>query len=141
MHDDDRLSKLLRELPREAPSDDFTRRVVTHAVWGTPGVLRRRDARPVALAAAALFMGGAVAAWSWPDGSGGATGADVEQLRAEVRALRQELRGLRGESRVVMVPGDASPDVFVDLGAVRQPSAVPAGVRHASTFQPVNYAH
>ena len=137
--EDNQLTELLRELPREQARAGFTARV-----------LERLDADPrstplwsfrLALATAAGGRGGG----GRGGGGGGAWGtrgrearkAQAQQALQEIRAehgrLEQELREMT-ESPVVYLGGDENVDLVLDLGKVRNAEAIAPVSYRENTF-------
>jgi hypothetical protein len=97
MNDED-LSRLLRELPREEPSFDFTNRVLAR-VDGVSGRKPRKRAAALALAGAALL--GAVLSQGYVREryQRSQAAARVRELRHEYRELQSELEKIRTLTR------------------------------------------
>jgi hypothetical protein len=142
---DDQLDKMLRELPREQVTNDFTRRVLSGAtevgVAGSSTAGRRRTVRlpawGIAAAAAALLLVPA-GIWIFDASQRAALTKEITALRTEHGRLTGELRALRQQmgaaQPVIYLGGDDRVDYVLDLkrlvreqldGAVRSPAAQP----------------
>lgn len=151
MREDERLQRAMRDLPRHEPSLDFTDQVMARLRAQPVEVRAQGHATRLLLAAVVLLaVGGGVAAHQVSTArheaelarsQARAAAIEVERarldaLRAEYSALQDELRRIsqaRARApRVIPIPGDASPDVFVDFRpasdgrAGRAPRVMPA---------------
>lgn len=138
--DDERLTRLLRELPRDDASPHFTavvlRRLDHH---GPRPAFRGPTFRRLALAAgaAAVF---AVALFGVHEATRGAERrrelARLEALEAEKRALEDEIRELSRLARdarpVIYLDSTPAVDLVVDLGRL-------AARRREQQFRPASY--
>lgn len=123
---DDQLDRLLRELPREQATDNFTRRVVSSVseggASGSPAAGGRRTVRlpawGIAAAAAALLLVPA-GIWIFHAAQRSALTEEIAALRTAHGRLTGELRALRQQMSaaqpVIYLGGDDRVDYVLDL--------------------------
>lgn len=128
------LDRLLADLPRQAASPGFSRRLLDHL--DRPP--RRRASRAWLLAAAATAMVVlAVALWLAPHPGARPQQAEAAALEEEHRLLMEELAALKASLRsaqtapVIYVGGNEQVDLVLDLGPIWQGEARP-GVQPAA---------
>ena len=130
---DQRITELLRELPREEARPGFTARVLDR--------LDRIDEAPraawqprlaVAVAALALLVtAGIVGLEQRRDARAAEALRALQELRAEHSELRRELRELSTAPPVVYLGGDEDVDLVMDLRKVQPDGGMqPAAVRY-----------
>ena len=136
MKDED-IGSLLRKLPKEKASSDFTKHLMEKLPENASSAPRWR--RPaLAIAATAVFILAASSAWNyWQGASERAEAAQrVETLRNEYESLQrelEELRALAAESQPVLnLSGTEGVDFLMDLRALSQEA-------EESRARPVNY--
>jgi hypothetical protein len=126
-----RMTELLRELPRERARSGFTARVLAR-LDEPQAPVRRWPARlaPVALAASLVLV--VLAGTVIRDQRREAEALQaVRALRAEHSRIERELRELSAEPPVYYLGGDEDMDLVVDLGKVQPDGGVkPAAVRY-----------
>ena len=132
--EDQRITELLRELPRERARSGFTARVLAR-LDEPQAPVRRWPARlaPVALAASLVLV--VVAGSVIRDQRREAKALEaVRALRAEHSRIERELQELSSAPPVYYLGGDEDVDLVMDLRKVQPDSGVkPAAVRY-STF-------
>jgi anti-sigma factor RsiW len=115
---DERLDRLLRELPRERAPDAFTRRVLSEARGRPAGAGFRLPAWGVAVAAA-LLVAVPAGIWIYNTSQRAALAAEIGALRAQHERLTGELRALRQQMSttqpVIYLGGDDRADYVLDL--------------------------
>jgi hypothetical protein len=133
--EDDRLTELLCELPREQARPGFTARVLERLDADPRSASRWSFRLALATAAAGLaavaISAGVLTDWRARGREGRQAQAQqaLQEIRAEHGRLEQELREMT-ESPVVYLGGDENVDLVLDLGKVRNAEAVaPAAYR------------
>ena len=119
---DRELDRLLADLPRQAASAGFSRRVLDRLDAPPP---RRRARRAWLLAAAAAAASAlAVGVWLAPRPAAEPPLAETRALQAQHRQLMEELTALKASLRdapaapVIYVGGNEQLDLVLDLGPV-----------------------
>lgn len=130
---DQRVTEILRELPREQARPGFTPRVL--ARLDEPQPWWRWQPRLAATAFAAVLV--LVLGVAWQQQREQARVAEarrlVRELRAEHRQLEQELRQI-AEPPVVYLGGDEDVDLVVDMGRVREADGIEPATLRYDTF-------
>lgn len=136
MKDED-IGNLLRKLPKQKASSDFTNRLMEKLPENPSSVFHWRRAA-FAIAAVAVLALAATSTWNyWREGRERAKAAQrVEALRNEYESLQRELEDLRAlaaESQPVLsLGGTGEVDFLVDLRALSQEA-------EGSQARPVSY--
>ena len=137
--EDNRLTELLRELPREQARPGFTARVLER-LDAAPRTPTPRWSFRFALAAASAVLAIAISAGALTDWQ--ARGREsrqaqarqtLQEIRAEHGRLEQELREM-SESPVVYLGSDENVDLVLDLGKVRNAEAIAPVSYRENTF-------
>jgi anti-sigma factor RsiW len=138
--EDNRLTELLRELPREQARPGFTARVLERLDAAPRTTTPRWSFRLALATAAAVLAAVAISAGVLTDWQGrGREGRQaqaqqaLQEIRAEHGRLEQELREMT-ESPVVYLGGDEKVDLVLDLGKVRNAEAIAPVSYRENTF-------
>ncbi len=138
--EDQRLTDLLRELPREHARPGFTARVLEE-LDAPRRTTPRRSFRLATAVAAATLVAVAITAGALRELRGGArqhrdavqARQALEELRAEHGRLEQELREI-SPPPVVYLGGDEKVDYVLDLGKMSNAEVATTAAYHVDTF-------
>lgn len=118
MNDDD-LNRALRELPREAASSGFTRRVLARLDEAPRPIWRR----PLVLAPMAAALVATLLTWSLTGHRKQERRARLAELRQEQQQLAAELAALKDQAdsrEVLYLGGDEGIDIVMDLARLAE---------------------